>query len=41
MKISDEEYEAIIKEMAERVRDVVFMNAERRVIEGVKSLLSS
>ena len=31
MQISDEEYEAIIHELAERVRDVVFMNAERNL----------
>jgi len=46
LKLSDEEYEAIIKEIAERVRDIVFMNAERKVKqslpkEEVEKLLDS
>ena len=45
MRISDEEYEAIIKEMSERIKDFVFMNAERKVRqtltkERVEELLS-
>jgi len=31
MRISDEEYELVVKELSERVKDVVFMNAEKNI----------
>lgn len=31
MKISNEEYELVVKELSERIKDVVFVNAEKNV----------
>jgi len=35
MKLTDEEYEAVIRELSERVKDIVFMNAERKVRDAL------
>ena len=31
VKISNEEYELVVKELSERIKDVVFVNAEKNV----------